>query len=75
MYIMYLDKIFGVDPPQKLTVNIFNVTLPKHTSNYYPDPPRRPENINLTLPFEAPAHPPSINVRSLSDQVCVTFNH
>ena len=35
------------------------------TAHFHPDPPRRPENINVTLPFEAPALPPSINVRSL----------
>ena len=46
---MYLDKIFRFDPLSKL--NIFDVTLPKNTLNYYPDPPRRSENINLTLPL------------------------
>ena len=58
MYEMYIDKIFQVDPPPKLTVNIFKVTLPKHTSDYNLDPPHQPENITMTLPFEASPIPP-----------------
>ena len=54
MYEMYIDKIFQVDPPPKLTVNIFKVTLPKHTSDYNIDPPHQPEIITMTLPVEAP---------------------
>ena len=55
--------------PKNSLLRILNVTLPEHISNFYPDPPRRPED--LTLPFEGPAKrerakpPPSINEHSL----------
>ena len=41
--------------------------LPKDFEIHHPDPPRRPENINVTLPSEAQTHPPpGTNEHSLS---------